>query len=174
MKDKIMANMTKETQPTIVTPLDKTDNALSEVFNTEPMVIRPDSKDILVQPSNPTESEPVDALIEVDANGARGNLYQLLQQGQDALTYAIDLAKQSDKPSAFEAVSNMIKTLAETNMQLLDLLEKKQKLTRTSNGKITKEEASGQAPPAQVTNNSIFVGSTAELAKMLDKMKGGE
>lgn len=161
------------TQQTIETPLTKVDNSLSEVFNTAPMVVQTDTKDIVIVPEvADTAPEPVDKNIEVDAGAARSNLYGLLQQGQDALQYAIELAKQSDKPSAFEAVSNMIKTLTETNLQLLDVIEKKQKLMRPggANGKITKEEQQGVAQ--NVTNNSVFVGSTAELAKMLADMKG--
>lgn len=180
-----------ETPQTIGTPSEKMDNSLSEVFGTNPMVpsqpqsrpqqtkqigppnvIKPSANDIIVAPTTAPVPIQEDILIEADASSARGNLYTLLQQGQDALTYAIDLAKQSDKPSAFEAVSNMIKTLTETNLQLLDIIDKKQKLSRTTtNGKITKEEAAGTSP-TQVTNNSIFVGSTAELAKMLENMKG--
>lgn len=178
MRDKIMGNMNQdktqyptETPLARATPLDKVDTALSEVFGTAPIVKVDPSEVVIVQ--DPAEEKP-DKQIEVDAAHARSNLYDLIQKGQDALGYAIDIAKQTDKPQAFEAVTNMIKTLTETNLQLLDILEKKQKLSRPgTNGRMTKEEANGNVPQ-QVTNQSIFVGSTSELAKMLSNLKGEE
>lgn len=94
--------------------------------------------------------------VQYDYHKTRNNLYNLLEQGQDALYSALDIAKQSESPRSFEVVSNMIKQLADINLQLLDLSEKKQKLLQK------KEEV-----VSNITNNAIFVGSTNELFKAL-------
>jgi hypothetical protein len=86
-----------------------------------------------------------------------------MQQGQDALHYALELAKQSDSPRAFEVVGSLMKNLSDMNLQLLDTHEKKAKLSSK------KEETPG---PQKVVNNSIvFQGSTTELNKMLENMR---
>lgn len=103
--------------------------------------------------------------INYDYEKARGNLHGLLQQGQDALYSALQVANSSEHPRAFEVVGGLIKQLADINKQLLDLSETRQKLTE----KETKKED----PSKTVTNNNaIFVGSTAELNKMLRNMSG--
>lgn len=109
----------------------------------------------------PPSSESDKEMIDMDANHVRSNMYSLLQQGQDALLYAIELAKQSDSPRAFEVVGTLMKNLSDMNLQLLDTHDKKQKLT----GKKTEE-------PQKVVNNSIvFQGSTKELHTMIQAMK---
>lgn len=114
----------------------------------------------VVPPAANTEKELVDA----DANHVRSNMYSLLQQGQDALIYALELAKQSDSPRAFEVVGTLMKNLSDMNLQLLDTHEKRQKLSAPK-----KEEAGG---PQKVVNNSIvFQGSTKDLYQMLQTMK---
>jgi hypothetical protein len=96
--------------------------------------------------------------IEYDYSKTRNNLHSLLSQGQDALNYALEVAKQSENARAFEVVGNIIKQLADINHQLLDISEKKQRLTTkkpdTTNNNVT-------------NNNAIFVGSTTDLTKML-------
>ena len=102
--------------------------------------------------------------IEYDYEKSRSNLHALLAQGQDALFHALEVAKSSEHPRAFEVVGGLMKQLADVNHQLLDLSEKKQKL-------LEKKEAE-EAPKQVTNNNAIFVGSTAELSKMLTKMNG--
>ena len=140
------------------TPLEKIDRNLSEVFGTKPMEVQViDTNNMVIDDASDEEEK-----IETDSDHVRSNMYSLLQQGNDALQYAIELAKQSDSPRAFEVVGTLMKNLADMNMQLMDSHEKKQKLTK----KQPKEE------PSKVVNNSIvFNGSTAELNKMLEDMK---
>lgn len=104
-------------------------------------------------------------VIDTDANYVRSNMYSLMQQGQDALGYALDLAKQSDSPRAFEVVGTLMKNLADMNMQILDAHEKKQKL------KTPKKEEQEHGPQKVVNNSIVFQGSTADLNKMLMQMK---
>lgn len=97
-----------------------------------------------------------------DYEYARRNMYDIIEKGSSALEDMLDLARQSESPRAFEVVTNLIKTLAETNKDLLDIAQKQKDLT--------KEE---QGPEKVVTNNNLFVGSSAELLKMIKKSADG-
>ena len=141
------------------------DENLSKVFGVEPIkegeVITSGGDVILPETKGVIEN------VDKDYDTARNNLYSLLNQGQDALFHALEIAKQSEHPRAFEVVGNLMKQLADTNEQLLALSERKVKLDAP-------KQQEGQ-PNKQVTNNNaIFVGSTSELSKMLNKMNKGE
>lgn len=142
----------------------KIDETLSDVFDIEPMEVK--SGELIT-----TKGEvvvPKDEKIEYDYDKTRNNLHSLLQSGQDALMHALEVAKSSEHPRAFEVVGNLMKQLSDVNAQLLDLHEKKQKLDLP---KTRQEESTGTK---QVTNNNaIFVGSTSELNKMLSSMNKG-
>lgn len=135
------------------------DDSLSEVFDVQALpkteVITQDGEIIS------TASQK----IESDYDTTRNNLRILLQQGQEALQKSLDVAMQSEHPRAFEVVGNLMKQLAEVNQQLMDLHQQKQKLDEPSKAEKAK----------QVTNNNaIFVGSTAELNKLIKNMAKGE
>jgi len=83
---------------------------------------------------------------------------------QSALQSALDVAQSSEHPRAFEVVGNLMKQLADVNQQLLDLHRQKQKL----------DEPTTKDDPKKVTNNAIFVGSTAELNKLIKNMTKGD
>lgn len=137
------------------------DTLLSEKFDLEPIegeVIT--SKNELILPENQTEDETV----KYDYEITRKNLYSLLDQGQDALSSALQVAKQSEHPRAFEVVSNMIKQLADINLQLLDLTEKKQNLF------INAKRDENTTNITTTNNNAIFVGSTQDLLRALKKI----
>ena len=91
-----------------------------------------------------------------DYEYARQNLYDIIEKGQNALEHIVDIAKQSESARAFEVTANLIKTLADTNKDLLNLAKQKKELEREEN-----------VPDKQVTNNNLFVGSSAELLKMI-------
>lgn len=137
----------------------KIDETLSAEFGIQPIskteVISKDGEVI----------KPSDSKIEDDYEVSRNNMRVLLQQGQEALTSALEVARQSEHPRAFEVVGNLMKQLADINQQLLDLHQQKQKLDEPSKSDKTK----------QVTNNNaIFVGSTAELNKLIKNMSKGD
>lgn len=137
--------------------------SLNDVFNVNqpenlPEVIT-QSGEVIVPHLN-SDNEKV----EYDYNKTRDNLHSLLNQGQEALYHALEVAKQSEHPRAFEVVGELMSKLATVNGQLLDLTEKKQKL-------VTKKEKEG---PQNITNNAIFVGSTNELKKMLNNIDRGD
>lgn len=102
--------------------------------------------------------------IENDYEVTRNNLLLILSQGQQALMKALEVANQSEHPRAFEVVGNLMKQLADVNQQLLDLHQQKQKLDAPKEG--AKKEVTN--------NNAIFVGSTADLNKMLKNMTKGD
>jgi hypothetical protein len=136
----------------------RTDDSLSSVFDVQTIpkteVITQDGE--IISTGNKVED---------DFDTSRNNLRILLQQGQEALQKSLDVAMQSEHPRAFEVVGNLMKQLADINQQLLDLHQQKQKLDEPSKAEKAK----------QVTNNNaIFVGSTAELNKLIKNMSKGE
>jgi hypothetical protein len=137
----------------------KIDETLSAEFGVEPIgktEIITKNGDVVKQSSEK---------IEDDYEVSRNNLRVILQQGQEALNKALEVAQQSEHPRAFEVVGNLMKQLADINQQLLDLHQQKQKLDEPSKAEKAK----------QVTNNNaIFVGSTAELNKLIKNMAKGE
>jgi hypothetical protein len=135
-----------------------TDESLSKIFDLEPM---PKAEVIVAEPVESSTIETSEK-IEGDYDKTRENLHSLLVKGQEALEAALTVAKQSEHPRAFEVVGNLMKQLADVNQQLMDLHQQKRKL----------EEPSKTQASKQVTNNSIFVGSTADLNKMIKKLQG--
>ncbi len=97
---------------------------------------------------------------DTDFQYARENLYNLIERGQDGLEELIEIAKQSEHPRAFEVVGQMIDKLTTTNKVLLNLHKTKKDIQTEKGG------------PTNVTN-ALFVGSTAELQKMLKGKKDG-
>lgn len=90
-----------------------------------------------------------------DYEYARRNLYDVIEKGNNALEDIMDVAKQSESPRAYEVVTNLIKTMVDANKDLLQL------------AKTRKELEAREPEKAQVTNNNLFVGSSAELLKMI-------
>jgi uncharacterized membrane protein len=136
----------------------RTDDSLSEVFDVQSIP----KTEVITQDG---EIISTNNKVEDDFDTSRNNLRILLQQGQEALQKSLDVAMQSEHPRAFEVVGNLMKQLADINQQLLDLHQQKQKL----------DEPSKADKAKQVTNNNaIFVGSTAELNKLIKNMSKGE
>ena len=97
-----------------------------------------------------------------DYEYTRGELYSLIDQGQEAVRGALEVAQESGHPRAYEVAVAAMKHVSE-------MTEKLQALHK--NMKDLDEEKKG---PSKVTNNAMFVGSTAELQKMLKQMGGGK
>lgn len=144
-------------------------NTLNSTFNIAPAA-EPIQGEIITKTGEvivPQEAE-IDKNIDYDYEKTRGNLHSLLSQGQDALMHALEVAKQSEHPRAFEVVGGLMKQLADVNHQLMDLSDKRQKMMDKG-----KKEVAQQG--TQVTNNNaFFVGSTNELNKMIKDMTGGK
>ena len=93
--------------------------------------------------------------IENDYKYQRENFYNLVERGSDAIEGILELAKEGEHPRAYEVAGNLIKQVAEVTEKLGDLQEKMRKL----------KEVPSNAP--KNVTNALFVGSTAELQKML-------
>jgi hypothetical protein len=100
---------------------------------------------------------------EKDYEYTRGELYSLIDKGQEAVQGALDVAQESGHPRAYEVAVAAMKHVADMTDKLADLHKKMKDL-----------DAEQKTGPSSVTNNAMFVGSTAELQKMLKKMSGGK
>ena len=97
-----------------------------------------------------------------DYEYTRGELYSLIDQGQEAVRGALEVAQESGHPRAYEVAVAAMKHVADMTEKLQDLHKKMKDLDEEKKG------------PSKVTNNAMFVGSTAELQKMLKDMGGGK
>lgn len=136
----------------------KIDDKLSEIFEVEPIS---SGEVVNVNSSNEVVVGRKEEELQTDVSNVRTNLYGILNQGNTALEYALEVAKASEHPRAFEVVGGLLKHLADINHQLIDLHAKERKI----NG-VEKEEAK------TVTNNTLFVGSTNDLLKLIKEKKG--
>jgi len=125
------------------------DDKLADTLGIEPLEVLPP------QTTNISVNDDSDRF---DMETARENLHHIIQKGSDALDEMIMIAKQSESARAFEVVSTLIKTLSETNKDLVDLAKKKKE--------IFSEEQQGP----NTVNNNLFVGSTADLQRMLKEL----
>ena len=107
-----------------------------------------------IDPPNQEVLEPsINNEVEDDYDYARKNLRDLIDSGMSDLNTVMDIARQSESPRAFEVATNLLKTLTDTNKDLLELAKKKKDLT------VEKETKN--------VTNALFVGSTADLQKMI-------
>ena len=130
-------------------PFSDIDKALG-VFDPVETAIKQNS---VIVPKKVPQSNDDD--IENDYKYQRENFYGLVERGQDAIDGILELAKEGEHPRAYEVAGNLIKQVAEVTEKLGDLQEKMRKLKEVPN-----------SAPKSVTN-ALFVGSTAELQKML-------
>ena len=97
---------------------------------------------------------------DIDYNYARENYYNLIERNQDAVEEMLEIAKQSEHPRAFEVVGQLIKSGLDANKELMALHKTKKELSIEKGGSTTN------------VNNAVFVGSTAELQKLLKVKRG--
>jgi len=116
----------------------------------------------VIVPKKDTSITPVSdaSIIDDDYEYARKNLRGLIENGKEVMENIIYVAKESESPRSYEVVGQLIKTLAETNKDLLDLAKKSKDL------KSNKDETPTGGTQIQ---NALFVGSTAELQKLINK-----
>ena len=126
------------------------DDILNEVLG----VSEPTPKEVVVSEPVPRPSDELDD-VDADYKYQRDNFYKLIEKGQNAIEGILNVAKESDHPRGYEVAGNLIKQVAEVTEKLGDLQEKMKKLKEVPN-----------SAPKNVTN-AVFVGSTAELQKML-------
>ena len=126
--------------------LDDAFNINPEVVETEKVGITPEQK-----PDRFTKDE-----ITRDYEYTRGNLYSIIEKGQEAIDGILELAQESEMPRAYEVAGQLIKSVSDATDKLMDLQKKL---------KDVNEETQSKGP--NTVNNALFVGSTAELAKLI-------
>jgi hypothetical protein len=94
--------------------------------------------------------------VKSDYEYTRANLYSIIEKGQEAINGILELAQESEMPRAYEVAGQLIKNVADATDKLMDLQKKL---------KDVEEEKISKGPTT--VNNALFVGSTAELAKLL-------
>ena len=113
----------------------------------------PVQKKVIPRPKEDNED------LENDYKYQRENFYNLVEKGTDAIEGILEIARESEHPRTYEVAGNLIKQVAEVTEKLGDLQEKMRKLKEVPNN-----------APKSVTN-ALYVGSTAELQKMLQGKK---
>ena len=128
-------------------------DGLDEAFNVETEIVSAEKESIEVAKKLERQKSDVDKGYEY----TRGNLYSIIEKGQEAINGILELAQESEMPRAYEVAGQLIKNVGEVTEKLLDLQRKLKDLKEVPN-----------SAPKNVTN-ALFVGSTAELQKMIKK-----
>ena len=123
-------------------------DSLNDTFNTDDNV----EVDSIVKAEEVIKPNDVNK----DYDYTRGNLYSLIEKGQEAINGIMEVAGETASPRAYEVAGQLIKSVADTTDKLADLHKK-----------IKDIEEDNSKTQGNVTNNALFVGSTAELQKML-------
>ena len=137
----------------------KFDN-LNETFNVDGEIV-PVQSETIVENIEKISSTVDD--IKKDYEYTRGNLYSLIEKGQEAINGILELAQESEMPRAYEVAGQLIKNVADATDKLMDLQKKLKDI---------EEEKASKGPTT--VNNALFVGSTAELAKLLKQQTEDE
>jgi hypothetical protein len=135
---------------------------LNDIFDVQGKIVEQvlPSPVVVEQPKETGSGAPNDESIDDDYEYARENLKLFIEQGKVAMENIIFLAKEGESPRAYEVVGQLIKTLSDTNKDLLDLGKKVKDL---------KSKKDDTQQPTQHVTNALFVGSTAELQKLIGK-----
>ena len=131
-------------------------NNLDDAFNITPSEVEVDQTEVkepvgIQKPPRLTQDD-----VTKDYEYTRGNLYSIIEKGQEAINGILELAQDSEMPRAYEVAGQLIKSVSDATDKLMDLQKKL---------KDVEEEKQSKGP--NTVNNALFVGSTAELAKML-------
>ena len=127
----------------------KTYSGIEDALDVETSIV-PKEKTEIVKPALGDQ-------IVKDYEYTRGNLYSLIEKGQEAVDGILEVAQESESARSYEVAGQLIKHVADTADKLMDLQKKVKDI----------EEVDTKANTTNVTNNALFVGSTAELQKML-------
>ena len=138
-----------------MTPMDKRFKDLNETFDVAGEIVSSEP----IKPI-PKEVEAIKTDTRKDYEYTRGNLYSLIEKGQEAVNGILELAQETEQARAYEVAGQLIKSVADATDKLLDLQKKLKDV----------EEDTKKSSPTNVTN-ALFVGSTADLAKLLKQNK---
>ena len=125
-------------------------DTLNDEFNVAGDIVQPEVVNKKIDKIKETSDD-----IKKDYDYTRGNLYSIIEKGQEAINGILDLAQESEMPRAYEVAGQLIKSVSDATDKLMDLQKK-----------LKDVEEESQKGPTNVTN-ALFVGSTADLTKML-------
>jgi len=128
--------------------MSKVDDKLSEILNIEPSK----NQEIIIEPINDAQS---------DYDLSRSTIRSLVKKGEEALDDLLFVAKQSESPRAYEVVANMIKNISDVTKELVELQIRMKSL----------DEDKSKSTGGVTVQNAVFVGSTADLQKLLRKTR---
>jgi hypothetical protein len=130
---------------------------LDEVFNVTGEIVSDQIESTEIElVEEKKEMNPIINDTKKDYDYVRGNMYSIVEKGQEALNSALELAQETDSPRAYEVVGQLIKNVSDSAEKLIELHKKMKDI----------EEVKHSNGPTNVTN-ALFVGSTAELSKLL-------
>ena len=133
--------------------MSKVDEKLNNTFEVE-LVEDP----LPTEPSDDSDDRKEDT--QTDYIQSRDNFYELVEKGKEALDGAMDIARETDQPRAYEVVAQLLKNVTETNKEIIELQKRMEDL-----------KANDRKLGNTNINNALFVGSTADLQKMLQDNK---
>ena len=127
-------------------------DSLNDTFNTDPV----EETDIVKEEKRKNQIQKLTDDVSKDYDYTRGNLYSLIEKGQEAINGIMEVAGETASPRAYEVAGQLIKSVADSTDKLMDLQKKVKEIDEDN-------------PKTQntVTNNALFVGSTSELSKMI-------
>ena len=127
-------------------------DSLNDTFNTDSVEVNAITK----KDKEKSNIQKLTDDVSKDYDYTRGNLYSLIEKGQEAINGIMEVAGETASPRAYEVAGQLIKSVADSTDKLMDLQKKV-------------KEIDEDKPKTQnnVTNNALFVGSTSELSKML-------
>ena len=130
-----------------------TKDNLDKTFNITPEVVEEKKS---IERSTPPPDRLTKDDITRDYEYTRGNLYSIIEKGQEAIDGILEIAQESEMPRAYEVAGQLIKSVSDATDKLIDLQKKL---------KDVNEEKVSKGP--STVNNALFVGSTADLAKLI-------
>ena len=127
-------------------------DSLNDTFNTDSVEVNAITK----KDKEKSNIQKLTDDVSKDYDYTRGNLYSLIEKGQEAINGIMEVAGETASPRAYEVAGQLIKSVADSTDKLMDLQKKVKEIDEDN-------------PKTQntVTNNALFVGSTSELSKML-------
>jgi hypothetical protein len=132
---------------------------LDEVFNVTSEIVADELEINSSSIEKVEENKNVNSIIDdikKDYEYSRGNFYSIIEKGQEAINSVLELAQETESPRAYEVVGQLIKNVSDATDKLMELQKKLKDI----------EEVKPVSGPTNVTN-ALFVGSTAELSKLL-------
>lgn len=135
---------------------------LDEFFNIES---NNDMNNIITTNSEEIEKKIENNISDVrkDYEYTRGNLYSIIEKGQEGINGILELAQETEQPRAYEVLGQLIKSVSDAAEKLLELQKKVKDI----------EEIKKSSGTTNVTN-ALFIGSTSELSKLLKSQKNQE